>query len=431
MLSRRSLLSAAGVTGVGLTAAACGSSGGGSSSDGPVDLAAEATELSGEITLLTPDFTGDARQGLDDMIKQFTDQHEGLKVKVDQVAWDKLNEKLSTSIAGGLVADVIMTGVGWTPPFAHKKIFAELPTDYVDGLGLDEALLTSCRYEDKYYSLPIGMDLRFVVYNKDMFEAKGITEAPATMEELAQISEELTGDGVVGFDLLTKNIRQVWIHILYAFGGTLFTEDGLAPAMQEEPGRLATQWILDRMDEGAIDYNLQAAEGQPTPFMQGTAAMQLVSTADWESWKDMAPQLTEEGAVGMFLLPGGNGNDPVMFQGGTMVSVGQRSQNTDAAAALVKHLMTPEMLAAGNAATGKVPPTADIPDTPEITDNFLTAFALEHLDKAGAAEGGSAAWMEIRGNLQPIIEACLTRQADVDKTLADMEKLATDAISRL
>lgn len=261
MLSRRSMLSVTGAAGIGLTATACGSSEGGSTADGPVDLAADAADLSGEITLLTPDFVGDARPKLDDMIEHFTSQNPDVTVKVDQVAWDKLNEKLSTSIAGGLVADVIMSGVGWTPPFAHKQIFAELPADYVDGLGLDEALLGSCRYQDKYFSLPIGMDLRFVVYNKEMFEAKGITEAPTTMDELAQVGEELTGDGVVGFDLLTKNIRQGWIHMLYAFGGTLFTEDGMASAMHEEPGAQATQWILDQMDKGSIDYNLQAAEG--------------------------------------------------------------------------------------------------------------------------------------------------------------------------
>lgn len=430
MLSRRSMISAAGATGIGLTAAACGSTES-TSTEGPVDIDAEAADLSGDVTLLTPDFTGDAAAKLKDMIKGFTDANSGVTVKVDQVAWDKLNEKLSTSIAGGLVADVIMSGVGWTPPFAHKKIFAELPSDYVDGLGLDEALLGSCRYEDKYYSLPIGMDLRFVVYNKEMFAAKGITEAPTTLDELAQIAEDLTGDGVIGFDLLTKNIRQAWIHLLFAFGGTLFSEDGLTPTLQDEPGAKATQWILDQMDKGSIDYNLQAAEGQPTPFMQGKAAMQLVSTADWITWADMTPDLAEKDAVGMFLLPGGDGNEPVMFQGGTMVSVGQRSKNQDAAAALVKHLMTPEMLAAGNAATGKVPPTPDIPDTPEISQNYLTEFALQHLDKAGAAEGGSAAWMEIRGNLQPLIEACLTGQADVQKTLDEMKALCDDAISRL
>ena len=137
--------------------------------------------------------------------------------------------------------------------------------------------------------------------------------------------------------------------------------------MTEEPGRRATQWILDRMKTGAVDYDLQAAEGQPTPFQRGSAAMQLVSTGIWNTWEQMTPELTEEGAVGMFLLPGTEGVDPVMFQGGTLVSVSRLTQNQPAAAALVRHLMTPEMLAQGNAATAKVPPTPEIPETEEIS----------------------------------------------------------------
>lgn len=431
MFSRRTLLSAAGASGIGLTAAACGSTDGGSAGE-PVDIAAEAEDLSGEITLLTPAFAGDAQAVLtDEIIASFTEANPDVSVKVDYVAWDKLNEKLSTSIAGGLVADVIMAGVGWTPPFAHKGIFAELPTEFVDGMGMDPTILTSATYEDKYYSIPHGLDCRVIVYNKEMFEAKGITEPPTSIEEFAQIADELTGDGVVGLDLLTTNIRQAWIHLLYAHGGALFSEDGLTPMMQEDPGAQATQWILDRMAAGSVDYNLQAAEGQPTPFMQGKAAMQLLSTNVWPTWKTLSPELTEEGAVGMFVLPGVDGVDPVMFQGGNLISVGARSQNQPAAAALVKHMLEPDMLVAANVAQGVVPPRQDLPANEELDSNYLVKFALENLDKAGAAEGGTAAWMEIRGNLQPIIEACLTGQADVEKTLADMKALADDAISRL
>jgi hypothetical protein len=39
--------------------------------------------------------------------------------------------------------------------------------------------------------------------------------------------------------------------------------------------------------------------------------------------------------------------------------------------------------------------------------------------------------MEIRGNLQPIIESCLTGKSSVDQALADMKSLCDDAISRL
>jgi multiple sugar transport system substrate-binding protein len=422
MVSRRTLLTVAGASAVGLGAAACGDSDN-ASSDGPVDIDAEATDLSGEISLLTPAFTGDGRPALDEIVKNFTDANPDVKVSIDQVDWDKLNEKLTTSIAGGIVADVIMSGVGWTPPFANKGIFAQLPTDWVDSLGFDETVLLATKFEDNYYSVPNSLDCRFIVTHPELLDKKGITENPTTLEDFGDMVDELTDDDVVGIDLFSANIRQAWILLLFAFGGTLFSEDGLTPTLHEEPGKKALQWMLDRLDSKAASLDLVAAEGQPTPFAQKKAATSLIGAASWLGWKDMTPELCEPDAVGMFVLPGGDGNDPVMFQGGTMISVGGRSKNQAAAAALVKHL--------SNGAQTSVPPTPDVPENEGITGNLLASFAVENLDKAGAAEGGTPAWMEIRGNLQPIIESCLTGKSSVDQALADMKSLCDDAISRL
>src|SRR5699024_12798513 len=104
------------------------------------------------------------------------------------------------------------------------------------------------------------------------------------------------------------------------------SDDGVTPRGTAGPARRASQWILDRMRAGAVDYDLQAAEGQPPPFQRGSAAMQRVSTGVWNAWEQMTPELTEEGAVGMFLLPGTEGVEPVMFQGATLVSGGRLTE---------------------------------------------------------------------------------------------------------
>lgn len=432
-VTRRSLLTGSGALAVGLGTAACGS-GAAMDPEDPLDLEVPDEDLSGSISLLTPDFVGEDRPVLDqEVIAPFTERT-GVPVAVDQVDWNKLNEKISTGIAGGIVADLIMTGVGWTQPFAEKGIFAEIPSDYIESLGFDESVLAPARFEGKYYSLPQALDLRFLAYHPEMFEAKGITEPPATMDELAQVAEELTGDGVVGFDYLSGSAggaRQAFVFLLYAFGGTMFSEDGLTTTLHEEPGRLALQWMLDQMDAGSIDYDLQAPEGQPSPFQQKRAAMSLVATGNWPTWQQMTPELCEEGAVGVFLMPPGSGGDPVMFQGGTFISVSSLSKNKDAAGAFMKHMLDPEFLGIANAAIGKVPPTPDIPENEEIQGSLLTRFALQNLAHAGATEGGTAGYMQIRTNLDGIVEACLTRRESVDQTLADMKSLCDDAISRL
>ncbi|GAA1489817.1 extracellular solute-binding protein [Brachybacterium sacelli] len=432
-LSRRTLLTASGAGAVGIGASACGSGGAVDPSES-VDLDADPATLSGEIGLLTPDFIGDDRLVLDEeVIAPFVERTD-ISVSVDQVDWNKLNEKISTGIAGGIIADLIMTGVGWTQPFAEKGIFAEIPADFIESLGFDESVLSSTQFEGKYYSLPQALDLRFIGYHPDRFAERGITEPPTTLDELAQVAEELTGDDVVGLDYLSGSAgsaRQAFVFLLYAFGGRMFSEDGLAPRLHEEPGRLALQWMLDLMSSGGINYNLRAAEGQPSPFQRDKAAMSLVATGNWPTWKTMTPELCEEGAVGMFLMPSGAGGDPVMFQGGTFLSISSLSENKDAAGAFMKHMLEPEILGIANAATGKVPPTPEIPENPMLARNLLTSFALENLPYAGAAEGGSAAYMEVRTNLDGIVESCLTKRSTVTETLEDMKSLCDDAISRL
>ena len=432
-VSRRALLTASGALATGLGAAACGS-GGEMDPEEPLDLTVADSALSGSIGLLTPDFVGAARTPLDeDVIAPFT-ARTGIDVSVDQVDWNKLNEKISTGIAGGIIADVIMTGVGWTQPFAEKGIFAEIPADFIEGLGFHESVLVSTRYEGKYYSLPQALDLRFLAYHPEFFAAKGIDEPPSTLDELAELALELTGDGVVGLDYLSGaagGARQAFVFLLHAFGGRMFSEDGLTPMLHEEPGRLALQWMLDRMAEGSIDYDMQAAEGQPSPFQQKKAAMALVSTGNWVTWTQMTPELCEDGAVGLVLMPPGAGGDPVMFQGGTFISISSLSKNKDAAGAFMKHMLDPEILGVANAAMGKVPPTPDIPRNDVIESSALTQFGLENLAHAGATEGGTAAYMEVRTNLDGIVEACLTGKASVDATLADMKALCDGAISRL
>ncbi|WP_168198014.1 extracellular solute-binding protein [Brachybacterium sp. SGAir0954] len=435
-VSRRTLLTASGAIAAGaatLTAAACGS-GGEMDPEEPVDLDVPDSALTGSIGLLTPDFVGDARAPLDEeIIAPFTERT-GVSVSVDQVDWNKLNEKISTGIAGGIIADVIMTGVGWTQPFAEKGIFAEIPADFIESLGFDESVLVSTRFEGKYYSLPQALDLRFLGTHPDLLAARGITERPASLDELAAMALELTGDGVVGLDYLSGSAgsaRQAFVFLLYAFGGCMFSEDGLTPMLHEEPGRLALQWMLDRISEGSIDYDLQAAEGQPSPFQQRKAAISLVSTGNWVTWTQMTPELCEEGAVDLHLMPSGAGGDPVMFQGGTFLSLSSLSKNKDAAGAFMKHMLDPEILGIANAATGKVPPTPDVPPNEQIESSLLTQFGLQNLPYAGATEGGSAAYMEVRTNLDGIVETCLTGRASVQQTLDDMKALCDGAISRI
>lgn len=66
-----------------------------------------------------------------------------------------------------------------------------------------------------------------------------------------------------------------------------------------------------------------------------------------------------------------------------------------------------------------------------LAENRFITFVSDNLDYAGGAEGGSPAWMELRGALNPELEAAVTGGQSPADTIARLKQTADDAISRL
>ena len=90
MLNRRQLLAAAGIAGVGLTAAAC-STGGSDTNDPSAPTATGG--FKGTLNIVTPEFAGtEGKADFEgDILKKFTADHPDVKFQVDYTPWDKLN----------------------------------------------------------------------------------------------------------------------------------------------------------------------------------------------------------------------------------------------------------------------------------------------------------------------------------------------------
>lgn len=424
-LSRRTLFAAGGAAAVLGGAAACGSSGGGG---GGSDAGGDA---GGELSVLTPIF--EDAEGKKTLEETIAGSFEGdLSLTVDYTPWDRLNEKLTTSIAGGMATDIFMSGVGWIPPFAHKGVFAALDDSILEGLDIHEKLLDMCRYDGALHALPYQMDGRMIIGNRTLMEERGITEVPATLEEFREMLKEAQGGGIESpLDLYSNNIRQTWVHLVSCFGGSLFTEDGSAVAFDDGSGEAALDYMIALIDDGSTNFDLRAAEGQPRPWQQGKVIFELAGSGIWPDLYEQTGDMVTEEAMSIDLLPGAEGNDPVLFLGGTLVSIGERARDPELAERFVKHLYTPENLAVAAVHGGRVPAVNTLPEDPVLAENRFISFVSENLDYAGGTEGGSPAWMELRGALNPEIEAAVTGSQSPAETIARLKQTADDAISRL
>lgn len=425
-LSRRNMITALGLGGIGLTTASCAAGG---ATTGEAAGTGDVGELSGTVRILTPDYAGNEGNAVleDDLIGAFTAQHPDVTFEVDYTDWGNLNEKITTGIAGGVLADVVMTGVGWVPPFAHREVFAPFPEDSLSGLNLQEAILAACRYDDGLYALPILLDTRFFIYRKDFFEEAGIAEPPSTLDELREIGVELSGNGRFGMDLFTNPVRQVWQQLVYSHGGQIFDEAGAEVMFDEEPGLQALEYLQRLIADGATSFDVRGVDGQPSPYSQGQVAMALANSTVWGSMVEETPELVEEDKLGFFLMPGVDG--PTMLQGGTLVSVAEQSQNKAAAFEFARFLAGPEQVVQTCAFNGGVPNTADTPPNEVVEANAIAQFGVENLEHA-VSEGGTPGWMEIRGLVDPAIESALVGQASAAEAITGLAQESRAALDR-
>ena len=420
-LNRRSLLAA---IGAGAAAAALGGCGTGTSTADSTDGPAE-----GEITLLTPIYEGaDGKTLLEqEILGDFRKKHPKVKVNVDYTTYAQLNEKITTGLAGGLLPDVLMMGVGWIPPFAAKKAIAELPEKLASAHDYEKRVLEPSRYDGRLYALPVVLDTRIVVYRKDHFAAAGIRKTPANWAELRAVAKQLTKDGCLGFDPFSIDLRQCWETFLFANGGRLFSADGKKVLFNNARGVEALQFFKDLVKDGSSDYAKKTDLGAPSNIQTGKASMMMSTSALWNQLKDTNPELIEGDKVGAFILAN---RKPAMLQGGTLVSQSASSKHPAAARALVEHLATPESILGAAKQRGSVPGLKDLDDTSYVKENKFVDLSLQSMGDA-CSEGGTAAWMEIREKIKPTLEPAIVGGQSAKDAIAELGRLAEAAIGRM
>ena len=385
-------------------------------------------------------------QAIDTLVQKFNDENEyGITVEAEyQGSYDDALNKLKSAQIGNMGADLVqvyeigtrfMIESGWIVPMQSM-----VNADEYDTSVLESNLAAYYTINDMLYSMPFNSSTPLMYYNKDMFDAAGITKIPDSLESIAQIGDKLLDSGAQ--EVMSLGIYGWFFEqfigkqgLEYANNGNGRTEAATAVAFDENgaAANILNEW-KNLYDLGYAPNVGKGGDAGLADFSAGKSAITLGSTA---SLKQILQDVDGKFEVGTAYFPKVKSTD----EGG--VSIGGASlwalDNNDpkklrATWEFVKFLISPESQAFWNAETGYFPVNVDAHDEDVFKENiekypqFETAIDQLHDSAPQYAGALLSVFSEARAIVESEIESMLNGNETVDEAVDSMASQINDAI---
>jgi N,N'-diacetylchitobiose transport system substrate-binding protein len=335
--------------------------------------------------------------------KTFEDQHPGSTLTIEQQEWDGLVEKLTTSLSSDSeTPDVVEVGNTQAPTFTAAGAFSDVSSNLEDWGGDDllKGFVEGAQVDGKTYAVPYYAGSKYIFYRKDLFEKAGLS-VPTTMDEFVQDAIDLKKANpdpanFSGFWFPGQDWRN-GVAFLWDAGGDLAVEDGdgwkgALETPESVTGLETAQTLMEQASGAAKDGN---EENPQTPFCAGEVGM--MSAPGWvkgliEDPDSGCPDMIAN--LGVFALPGSDGEPAPVLLGGSDIAISAKSQNQDLARDAVALMLSDDyqkLLAAAGLTPAKSSLASELG-----TDEFAqaTIAAASNAKLTPAAPG----WAEVEGS---------------------------------
>ncbi len=212
------------------------------------------------------------------------------------------------------------------------------------------------------YAVCYSNDFRISAYNKKMFAAAGITQAPTTFDELTADLQQIKDQGVAANPLAiplsaTEGTATAWYLLTLAYGGQLF-DANFQPAFTspDSGGYKALQFMVDAVDKGFVTPGAVSLTDTQSDnrYTSGSAAVTIVGGPDEMVTANDPTQSKIVGQGAFMLVPGVSGPGPTF---GLPEGLGIMSTSThqEAAVAFLNWWEQPETVLALQKSVGLLP----------------------------------------------------------------------------
>lgn len=290
--------------------------------------------------------------GQDDQVKKLVDQfnssQDDVTVNLTQLEWKDGRDKIKQAIAAGKGPDVWLMNNGLELDYLKAGSLAPL-----DRLGYSKKdtdafldLVEVNDYEGKLYGAPLYFDVSVMLYRTDVLKKYGISQPPATWEELKKAATTITKNSAAdgskikgwqfkGMDDHVNGINSTWESFLCQAGGSLTSTDHTRSTQRSAAGRTAMKYMKSFYEDKTSPIGTSALNG----FIDGKVAM-------FSFFQSVAANVEAggsktEGKWAMAPMPKGPKSGCSMVGGHSLVASSQ-SSDLQAAGTFMKWLASPE-----------------------------------------------------------------------------------------
>ncbi|MFJ7335209.1 ABC transporter substrate-binding protein [Streptomyces sp. NPDC101116] len=371
-----------------LAATACGggSATGGGSNDSPKTLTYWASNQGASIEV--------DKKVLQPELDKFEKQT-GIKVKLEVVPWSDLLNRILTATTSGQGPDVLNIGNTWSASLQATGALLPWDAKNFDKIGGRDrfvaSALGSTGAEGKDpAAVPLYSMSYALYYNKKMFADAGISEPPATWDELVADGRKLSKDGKWGLGAEGSNPSEN-IHHAFVFakqhGADFFTPEGKADFTNDGVVTAVKQYVdLMAEDKVIAPGNAEYAQNQSvSDFAKGRTAMLL--------WQSASANLTSQGMseddYGIAPVPvqsgtPGTGKQVNSMVAGINLAVFKNTDNLDGATRFVKFMTSDDEQTILNKAYSSIPPVKNA-QSDKAFGSAADAVLKDTLAKSAAA----------------------------------------------
>ena len=216
------------------------------------------------------------------MAREFNQANPGITIKIQEVNWDNLQQKLQTDLIGGTNPDLSIVATRWLLDLVTDDVLEPLD-QHMTAAFKDRFignLLAVGKINGQSYGLPIAASARGLFYNKALLTNAGFPDGPKTWDDVFAAAKKIKASGAYGFGLQGKEIETevYWFYALWAQGGEVVDANGKA-VFDSAAGIKAATMYKELIDQGLTQPGVTSysREDVQNLFKQGRIAMVITA----------------------------------------------------------------------------------------------------------------------------------------------------------